>query len=132
MPARHPSGLPYAAAAMLALALAACATGGRAAPRYFKVVNAGHDSVMALAIAPAGSGAFREVEIGPPLRGGVNDLTFEVPPGVCRRDLRVNLRDGRTLLYPDLDLCRYGVLRLTPRDGRAARDRGAQAVAGAR
>lgn len=124
MPISRPSGLPFAAAAMLVLAIAACATGGRGAPRHFKVVNAGHDSVIALAIAPAGSEAFGDVAIGPPLRGGVNDLTFDVPPGACRRDLRVRLRAGRVLRYPDLDLCRYGMLRLTPRDGLTSRQGG--------
>ena len=107
-------------ATALATATAACASveSGRVAPPYFDVVNASHDSVMALAIAPAGSDAFQAVDIGKPLRGGVTGITLDVPPGGCRRDLRVTFRNGRMLLYPGLDLCRHRALRLTSRDAR--------------
>jgi len=110
------------ASTLLATALATTATacasvdGGRMAPPYFDVVNASHDSVTALAIAPEGSDAFQVVDIGKPLRGGVTGMTLDVPPGGCRRDLRVTFRDDRTLLYPGVDLCRHRALRVTPRD----------------
>lgn len=122
MPLYRTPGLTLAStliATALATTTAACASvdGGRGAPPYFDVVNAGHDSVTALAIAPAGSDAFQTVDIGKPLRGGVTEMTVDVPPGGCRRDLRVTFRDGRTLLYPGVDLCRHRALRLTSRDG---------------
>ena len=122
----HPIRTPalVAASAFLATALAtttaACATldNGRAAPPYFDVVNASHDSVTALAIAPAKSNAFQAIDIEKPLRGGVTELTLNVPPGGCRRDLRVTFGDGRILLYPGVDVCRHRALRLTARDDR--------------
>lgn len=111
--------LATVAAALAALpVLAAPSDHGRSAPRYFDIVNAAHDSVTALAIAPTGSGEFHEVDIGGPLRGGVTAITLDVPAGGCQRDLRVTFHDGRVLLYPGLDLCRHRALRLTPRDGR--------------
>ncbi len=120
----HPIRTPalVVASAFLATALAtttaACTTfdNGRAAPPYFDVVNASHDSVTALAIAPAGSDTFEAVDIGKPLRGGVTGMTLNVPPGGCQRDLRVHFSDGRRLLYPGVDLCRHRALRLTSRD----------------
>lgn len=110
-----------AAIASLAASLA-IATPILAAPapaRYFDLVNASHDSVTALAVAPAGEDAFREIDLGPPLRGGLTSTTVEVPEGGCLRDFRVALSDGRTLLYPGIDVCRYRQLRLSHRDGRA-------------
>jgi hypothetical protein len=109
---RHlPSAAPFAA--MLAALLTATsalpayaqsastapttAQDGRIAPRYFDVVNASHDSVEAIAIAPAGSDAFEQIEIGDPLRGGVTAITLDVPA---------------------IDLCRARGLRLSPRDAR--------------
>ena len=107
-------------ATALAITTAACASvdGGRTAPPYFDVVNASHESVTALAIAPAGSNAFQDIDIGKPLRGGVTGITVDVPPGDCRRDLRATFGNGRTLLYPGVDLCRHRALRLTSQDGR--------------
>jgi hypothetical protein len=130
---RHlPSAAPFAA--MLAALLTAMsalpayaqsattapttAKDGRIAPRYFDVVNASHDSVEAIAIAPAGSNTFEQIEIGDPLRGGVTAITLDVPAGGCLRDVRVTFRGERALLYPAIDLCRARGLRLSPRDAR--------------
>lgn len=90
----------------------------RMAPRYFELVNASHDSVEAVGIAPAASGAFEGVDIGGPLRGGTTSVMLDVPAGGCLRDLRVRFRNGRTLLYPAMDLCRASGLRLSARDVR--------------
>jgi hypothetical protein len=86
--------------------------------RYFDLVNATYDSVTSLAIAPAGSDAFRDIEFDAPLHGGVTSTTVEIPDGDCLRDIRVAFKDGRALLYAGINVCRYGRLRLTPRDGR--------------
>jgi hypothetical protein len=118
-------------AAVLATLLAAAtahANAERAPTRYFDLVNASHDSVTSLAIAPAGSDAFREVELGVPLRGGLTSTTVDVADGDCLRDFRLVYRDGRTLIYPDIDVCRYRSLRLTAQDGKAGDPR-ARAVA---
>lgn len=90
----------------------------RASTRYFDLVNEAHDSVTSFAVAPAGSGAFREVDLGGPLRGGLTSTTVDIAEGGCRRDFRVVFRDGRRLLYPGIDVCRYRRLQLTDKDGK--------------
>jgi hypothetical protein len=105
------------AAVIFLLADAAHAGGDRHAARHFDVVNATFNSVTALAIAPAGSEAFHDIALGEPLQGGLTSITIDVPYGGCLRDIRVSFRNGRTLLYPRIDACRYQGLRLMPRDG---------------
>jgi hypothetical protein len=95
------------------------AQAGGATPRYFDLVNASHDSVTSFAVAPAGGNAYREIDLGTPLRGGVTSTTVEMPEGDCVRDLRLVFADGRILVYPGVDVCRYRELRLTRRDGRS-------------
>ena len=104
--------------ATLLVATTAHANAERAPTRYFDLVNASHDSVTSLAVAPAGSGAFRDVELDAPLRGGLTSTTVNLADGGCLRDIRVAFRDGRTLVYPDIDVCRNRQLRLTPNDGK--------------
>lgn len=104
-------------AAMAFIAAAAHAGDGRRPARHFDVTNATLNSVIALAIAPAGSEAFHDIALGEPLQGGLNSITVDVPGGGCMRDLRVTFRDGHVLLYPGIDACRYQGLRLMPRDG---------------
>ncbi len=101
------------------LATAAHANAGSAPTRYFDLVNTAHDSVTSLAVAPAGSGTFREVALDAPLRGGLTSTTVDLADGGCLRDLRVVFRDGRTLVYPRIDVCRNRQLRLTPNDGKS-------------
>ncbi len=106
-------------AATLAAAMpAACAhlaapTGAAREIAPFELVNATFDSVTGFAVAPAGSAAFHDVEIGPPLQGGLNRLSLELPAGDCLRDLRVSFRNGRVLDVPGIDVCRRHGLRLT-------------------
>lgn len=108
-------------AAVLAALLAATVHvhAGGAPTRYFDLVNAAHDSVTSLQVAPAGSGTFREIELGAPLRGGLTSITIEIPGDGCAHDFRVVFRDGRALIYRDIDVCRYRQLRLTAKDGRS-------------
>lgn len=115
MPFKHAITL----AALLA-ASAAEANAGRSGGHYFSLFNATHDSVTALSVARARSGDFRPVDIGAPLRGGNTATTIWLgtTDGGCLQDLRVGFRDGRTLLYRDIDVCRHRQLRLRPQDGR--------------
>src|SRR5688500_814839 len=101
------------------LACTSHAHAGGAPTRYFDLVNASHDSVTSLAVAPAGDRAFHEIDLGAPLRGGVTSTTVEMPEGDCVRDFRLTFADGRTLVYPGVDVCRHRQLRLTQRDGRS-------------
>lgn len=107
--------------ALAALSLAACATGtlrsgqGGQSASNFDLVNASFDSVTALAVAPAGSASFRDVDLGRPLQGGLDALTFRMPAGDCLRDLRITFRDGREETLQAIDVCRTHGLRLDAR-----------------
>jgi hypothetical protein len=117
--------------ATLLAAATAHAHAERAPSRYFDLINASHDSVTSFEVAPAGSDAFRRIELGAPLRGGLTSTTVDVAAGDCLRDFRLVFRDGRTLVYPDIDVCRYRSLRLTANDGKSDDSR-ARTVAGTR
>ena len=49
--------------------------------RYLELINRARDSVVSLAIAPAGAGPFRDIPNGAPLRGGGASTTHEVEGG---------------------------------------------------
>lgn len=108
------------AAAYATCAMSAPAEDTRTAPRYFDLVNASHESVVSFSVSPAGQDVYQDVVIDAPLRGGVTSTTVGLPDGGCLRDLRIAFGDGRTLIYPQIDVCRYRRLRLSHRDGRRA------------
>lgn len=91
---------------------AAQAAAERQPARHFALVNATFDSVIALAVAPAGSQAFHDIALGEPLHGGLTAITVDLPRGGCLRAMRVTFRDGRILLYPRIDVCRHDGLSL--------------------
>lgn len=108
--------------ALLATLLSATAAqaGARTHTRYLELVNRAHDSVTSLAIAPVGSDAYREMPLGAPLRGGGDSTTVELAADSCLHDLRFVFRNGRTLVYQSVDICRYPTVhirRLPLRDG---------------
>jgi hypothetical protein len=110
-----------AISAML-VTLTACATpSSREATRHMRVVNATYDGVTALAFAPSGSTDFRQVALTQPLAGGLSSIIVDVPSGACLRDVRVTFRGERTLLYPNLDVCRNDGLRLAVGGARTGR-----------
>lgn len=93
-----------------AFALAGVAHASAREPaRYLQLVNRAPDSVMSLATASAGDDAFRNVPLAEPLHGG-EATTVQVAGGGCRHDVRVEFRNGRTLVYRDVDVCRKGGL----------------------
>lgn len=85
--------------------------------RYFELINTGHDTVISAAAAPAGDGRFVTITIDP-LRGGFHAATIEISNGHCVQDFRIGFRNGRTLLYRDVDVCRRRGLYLRASDGR--------------
>lgn len=108
-------------AVLALLATAAHASDARAedtGKRYFELINASHDSVVSASAAPAGDGTFVPIAIAAPLRGGFTAATIEVSGAHCVQDFRIGFRDGRTLLYRDIDVCRSRGLRLGASDGR--------------
>lgn len=88
--------------------------------RYLELSNRAHDSLISLAVAAPGSGAFRNVALDVPLRGGGDAATFALAGDACRYDLRFTFRNGRSMLYPEVDICAHRVsIRPLPR-GRAS------------
>ncbi|MCC7633840.1 hypothetical protein [Stenotrophomonas rhizophila] len=108
-----------AVAVLLATTTAAPAAEGL---RYLALLNRAHDSVTALAVAPAGSGRFRDMSIDA-LPGGGGATTVGVADAGCRYDLQVGFRNGRSVVYANVDVCRGGTLVISamPKDGRYAR-----------
>jgi len=84
--------------------------------RYLELSNRAHDSLTSLAVATPGSGVFRDVALDVPLRGGGNAATVALTGEECRYDLRFTFRNGRSMLYPDVDICAHRVsIRPLPR-----------------
>jgi len=102
---------------LLFLAALACASPDADAgerKQYLELVNRAKDSVTSLSVAPAGTDAYTDIPLREPLRGGGTATTLQVPAETCRYDFRFAFRDGRSLLYPNIDVCRASVLRVRP------------------
>lgn len=100
-------------AAFVALLLAAAGQAGAAEPtRYLELINRADDSMTSLAIAPAGSDAFTDKAIDAALPGGGNAMTIELTGEPCTYDLRFGFRNGRTMVYRDVDVCNARSLRI--------------------
>ncbi len=84
----------------------------QARTRYLTLVNRAHDSVVSLQVAERGSGVFREVPLDGALAGGGGSATIGLHGAGCAYDARFGFRDGRSLVYEGVDLCRYEVVRI--------------------
>lgn len=84
--------------------------------RYLELINRAHDSVTSLAITTAGTDSFRDKPLEAPLRGGGDSATieFDGDGGRCLYDVRFGFRNGRTLIYEGVDVCRGSRLRIGP------------------
>lgn len=91
--------------------------------RYVELTNRAHDSVTSLAIATAGSDSFHDKPLGTPLRGGGDSATIEIASDSCLYDFRFGFRDGQTMIYQDVDICRGSRLRIEPPSAIAKRQR---------
>lgn len=107
--------------AALAVLLAATAAQAADGVRYVELLNRANDSVTAVAIAPAGSGMFQPRPIDP-VQGGGGATTVAVADAGCRYDLQVGFRNGRSVVYSNVDVCRGGklVISAMPKDARYA------------
>ncbi|WP_133392709.1 hypothetical protein [Luteimonas terrae] len=72
--------------------------------RYFELINVSHDAVVSVTEARPG-GAQGSIALSP-LRGGHHTAMLELASAPCIRDFRIGLRDGRTLIYRDINVCR--------------------------
>lgn len=92
--------------ALLSIAAPAHAADGI---RYLELVNRAHASIIAVAVAPAGSGRFQHKQIDA-LAGGGGATTLSVADAGCRYDLQVGFRTGQSVTYQNVDVCRGGRL----------------------
>lgn len=92
------------------LPMFALAAPASAATRYVYVVNDAPATMESFSLAPAGSEAWRRIEVGDrslapgsagmiAIRTGGNDD--------CLYDFKLVFRDGRALLHRDFDVCKY-------------------------
>ena len=109
------------ALALLALLTTACpaliARAQSADTRYFELINTSHDTVVSVSASPADDDQFVAITIDP-LRGGFHAATIALSNAHCAQDFRIGFRDGRTLLYCGIDVCRNRGLYLRASDGR--------------
>ncbi|MGN6520707.1 MAG: hypothetical protein ACTHK2_14905 [Dokdonella sp.] len=96
---------------------------------YLDLVNTAPASLVGFAVATAGSGDWRTIELGgAPLQGGGDTTTVAIRGEGCLCDLRSTFGDGLVLVQRDFDVCRYRsyhtgpYLRRARADARIARD----------
>jgi hypothetical protein len=89
----------------LSLCIATTQAAAAEPARYLELSNRAHDALIALAVAAPGSDAFRDIALGAPLQGGGDAATFRLAGDACRYDLRFTFRNGRSMLYPNVDIC---------------------------
>lgn len=95
--------------ALLAL-IAAIPAIASAQTYYLDIYNTAPESLVSFAQARAGSGAFHPIVLADhPVQGGGDSATvaFQKSDGGCLRDLRLTFADGRTLIHPRFDVCRF-------------------------
>ncbi|MBB4125523.1 hypothetical protein GGR77_000794 [Xanthomonas translucens] len=109
----------------LSLSVAAAQAGAAEPGRYLELSNRSHDTLTSLAVAAPGSNAFLDVALGAPLQGGGDAATFSLAGDACRYDLRFTFRNGRSMLYPDVDICAHRV-RIRPLPRPQSGERGVQ------
>jgi len=111
--------MPMIRFAVLSLLSAAATVHAGEGIRYLELLNRAHDSVTGVAVAPAGSDRFRQVDIDL-LPGGGGATRLAVANTGCRYDLRVAFRNGQQVVYPNVDACKGGKLVISSqaKDGR--------------
>ena len=77
---------------------------------YLDIYNTAPESLVSFAQARAGSGAFHPIVLADhPVQGGGDSVivAFHKADGGCLRDLRLTFADGRTLIHPRFNICRF-------------------------
>ncbi len=102
------------AAVALSASFAACASSpvAQTGKRHLRVVNATYEDLIAMSFAPVDGTEFHAAAMSGPLAGGRASMVVDVPAGACLRDVRVAFKDGRSWVYPKLDVCRGDGLQL--------------------
>lgn len=99
-------------ALLIAIPLAPAHAGERT--HYLDLINRAHDRIVSVAATPAGGTVWNEVLRDVAVPGGGGAVTVQVAGGQCVHDVRVEFANGRSALYPAIDLCRHRGLRIQP------------------
>ena len=99
---------------MLSLLLASAFQAQAETPRYLELVNHAQQSMVTLQVAAHGEAAYSPLLLEGPLRGGGESQTVALQAQGCRYDLRFGFADGRVMRYENVDVCRYGTVRIRP------------------
>ncbi|MBA3928085.1 MAG: hypothetical protein C0521_00710 [Xanthomonas sp.] len=99
-------------ALLIAIPLAPAQAGERT--HYLDLINRAHDRIVSVAATPAGGTVWNEVLRDAAVPGGGGAVTVQVAGGQCVHDVRVEFANGRSALYPAIDLCRHRGLRIQP------------------
>jgi len=94
---------------------------GNAAPTFYvNVINDALTSVVQIVSAESGSGHWIRQDLGErPFPSGTASTLGLPKSGSCRRDLRFEFIDGRTMTVRDFDICRTRSLHLAAALARA-------------
>lgn len=77
---------------------------------YLNLVNTADSSIVAFAVAPAGTDHFRDIALsGEALQGGGDSIIIAIGDdgNGCSRDLRATFTDGRVLIQRNFNVCKY-------------------------
>lgn len=98
---------------LLLASLMFAGTAHGAEARYLGLLNRAHDSVVTLDVGPAGTDVFapRSIDV---LAGGGGSAMVRLGDEGCRFDLRVGFRNGRRVVYRNVDVCRGDTLVIAP------------------
>ncbi|CAN7586182.1 hypothetical protein LJR143_004150 [Pseudoxanthomonas sp. LjRoot143] len=111
---------------LLAAAMTAFTAVAGERTHYLDLINRAHDRVVSVAATPAGGTAWNELLHDADVPGGGGAITVQVAGEQCIHDVRVAFANGRSALYPAIDLCRHRGLRIQPLP--AGRGKGMMAV----
>lgn len=81
---------------------------------YLDLINRAHDRIVSVAATPAGGTVWNELLSDAAVPGGGGAVTVQVAGEHCVHDVRVEFANGRSALYPAIDLCRHRGLRIQP------------------
>lgn len=88
---------------------------------YLDLINRAHDRIVSVAATPPGGSEWNELLHGESVPGGGGATTVQLASDACVHDVRVAFANGRSALYPALDLCRHRGLRIQPLSARESK-----------
>lgn len=105
---------PLSVITLLAASMTAFTAVAGERTHYLDLINRAHDRIVSVAATPAGGTAWNELLRDAAVPGGGGAVTVQVASEQCIHDVRVAFANGRSALYPAIDLCRHRGVRIQP------------------